>query len=210
MGCGADRDPGCARLAAAGAHLPVSPAWLVVVGLGVFGFAFAVISSLHSYLILAYAGIEEGSRGCRLLLRRQCRRAALRHRDVGSRNMAVPACLWGSAAMLALCLAIVFLLPAASPHGGGRTCRISLPDGRAGDVGARCRSGADHPCRDVLRRGRIGAVVLSRYYGIFEHDTDSASEARNAYLTAVAITGCAGPAVSLLIMWLLGLIGRLK
>ena len=27
--------------------------------LGVFGFAFAVISSLHSYLILAYAGDEE-------------------------------------------------------------------------------------------------------------------------------------------------------
>src|ERR1700741_3600055 len=29
---------------------------VVTVGLGIFGFAFAVISSLHSYLILAYAG----------------------------------------------------------------------------------------------------------------------------------------------------------
>ncbi|MFO7748413.1 MAG: organoarsenical effux MFS transporter ArsJ, partial [Orrella sp.] len=32
--------------------------WVVVLGLGVFGFAFAVNSSVHSYLILAYAGSE--------------------------------------------------------------------------------------------------------------------------------------------------------
>jgi MFS family permease len=31
-------------------------AWVVVIGLGVFGVAFAVNSSVHSYLILAYAG----------------------------------------------------------------------------------------------------------------------------------------------------------
>jgi predicted MFS family arabinose efflux permease len=30
--------------------------WVVVAGLGIFGFAFAVTSSVHSYLILAYAG----------------------------------------------------------------------------------------------------------------------------------------------------------
>ena len=34
---------------------------VVTVGLGVFGFAFAVISSLHSYLILAYAGSEKAA-----------------------------------------------------------------------------------------------------------------------------------------------------
>jgi predicted MFS family arabinose efflux permease len=35
--------------------------WVVVVGLAVFGFAFAVNSSVHSYLILAYAGSEKAA-----------------------------------------------------------------------------------------------------------------------------------------------------
>jgi len=38
-------------------HLP----WIVVCGLGVFGFAFAVNSSVHSYLVLAYAGSEKAA-----------------------------------------------------------------------------------------------------------------------------------------------------
>jgi predicted MFS family arabinose efflux permease len=35
--------------------------WVVVGGLAVFGFAFAVNSSVHSYLILAYAGSEKAA-----------------------------------------------------------------------------------------------------------------------------------------------------
>jgi MFS family permease len=35
--------------------------WWVVMGLSVFGFAFAVNSSVHSYLILAYAGSEKAA-----------------------------------------------------------------------------------------------------------------------------------------------------
>ena len=35
--------------------------WIVVTGLAVFGFAFAVNSSVHSYLILAYAGSEKAA-----------------------------------------------------------------------------------------------------------------------------------------------------
>lgn len=35
--------------------------WVVVTGLGVFGFAFAVNSSVHSYLVLAYAGSEKAA-----------------------------------------------------------------------------------------------------------------------------------------------------
>ncbi|MFN8772637.1 MAG: organoarsenical effux MFS transporter ArsJ, partial [bacterium] len=35
--------------------------WVVVAGLGVFGFAFAVNSSIHSYLVLAYAGSEKAA-----------------------------------------------------------------------------------------------------------------------------------------------------
>lgn len=35
--------------------------WVVVAGLSVFGFAFAVNSSVHSYLVLAYAGSEKAA-----------------------------------------------------------------------------------------------------------------------------------------------------
>jgi MFS family permease len=35
--------------------------WIVVVGLALFGIAFAVNSSLHSYLVLAYAGSEKAA-----------------------------------------------------------------------------------------------------------------------------------------------------
>jgi MFS family permease len=35
--------------------------WWVVGGLGLFGFAFAINSSVHSYLILAYAGSEKAA-----------------------------------------------------------------------------------------------------------------------------------------------------
>lgn len=35
--------------------------WVVVIGLSIFGFAFAVNSSVHSYLILAYAGSEKAA-----------------------------------------------------------------------------------------------------------------------------------------------------
>ena len=87
---------------------------VVTVGLGIFGFAFAVISSLHSYLILAYAGSEKaaedvgfyyaanaGGRLIGILLSRVLAQAG-----------GLAACLWGSTAMLALCLVITFLLPA--------------------------------------------------------------------------------------------------
>jgi predicted MFS family arabinose efflux permease len=35
--------------------------WVVVAGLGLFGFAFAVNSAVHSYLILVYAGSEKAA-----------------------------------------------------------------------------------------------------------------------------------------------------
>jgi len=47
----------------AGAVLAQVPhlVWVVVVGLGLFGVAFAVNSSVHSYLVLAYAGSEKAA-----------------------------------------------------------------------------------------------------------------------------------------------------
>jgi len=51
--------PACMALALA---WPVGQAqWVVIGGLAIFGFAFAVNSSVHSYLILAYAGSEKAA-----------------------------------------------------------------------------------------------------------------------------------------------------
>ena len=95
-------------------QLPLSPGQLVVIGLGIFGFAFAVISSLHSYLILAYAGSKKAAEdvGFYYAANAGGRLFGIIMSGVLTQYGGLPACLWGSAAMLALCLAIVFLLPA--------------------------------------------------------------------------------------------------
>ena len=93
-------------------HTIARPDLVVVVGLAVFGFAFAVISSLHSYLILAYAGSEKAAEDVGFYY---AANAAGRLLGILSRVLAqaggILACLWGSAIMLALCLAVTFLLP---------------------------------------------------------------------------------------------------
>jgi predicted MFS family arabinose efflux permease len=104
-----------------GARPPVSPALTVVTVLGVFGFAFAVISSLHSYLILAYAGTKKAAEdvGFYYAANAGGRLFGIVMSGLLTQYGGLPACLWGSAAMLALCLTIVFLLPAqvAAPRG---------------------------------------------------------------------------------------------
>jgi hypothetical protein len=96
------------------AQLAVSPGLLVVVGLGIFGFVFAVISSLHSYLILAYAGSKKAAEdvGFYYAANAGGRLFGILLSGALTQIGGLPACLWGSAAMLALCLALVFLLPA--------------------------------------------------------------------------------------------------
>lgn len=89
------------------------PDLVLVTGLLVFGFAFAVISSLHSYLILAYAGSEKAAEDVGFYY---AANAAGRLMGILLSGALVEwggmtACLWGSAIMLALCLAITFLLP---------------------------------------------------------------------------------------------------
>ena len=97
-------------------HTPTArPDLVIALGLCVFGFAFAVISSLHSYLILAYAGSKKAAEdvgfyyaanaGGRLL------GILLSGALAGWGGMA--ACLWGSSVMLAICFAITWLLPSA-------------------------------------------------------------------------------------------------
>jgi MFS family permease len=89
------------------------PDLAVVVGLAVFGFAFAVNSSLHSYLILAYAGSEKAAEdvGYYYAANAAGRLLGILLSGVLTHQGGLEACLWGSAAMLAACAALTFLLP---------------------------------------------------------------------------------------------------
>jgi MFS family permease len=97
-------------IAAPGVH---RPDLVLVVGLLIFGFVFAVISSLHSYLILAYAGSEKAAEdvGFYYAANAAGRLMGILLSGVLTQWGGMPACLWGSAIMLAICLAITVLLP---------------------------------------------------------------------------------------------------
>ncbi|MDR3532186.1 MAG: organoarsenical effux MFS transporter ArsJ [Rhodopila sp.] len=86
---------------------------VITIGLSVFGFAFAVISSLHSYLILAYAGSAKAAEdvGFYYAANAGGRLMGILLSGVLTQAGGLAACLWGSAVMLAVCLAITFLLP---------------------------------------------------------------------------------------------------
>jgi predicted MFS family arabinose efflux permease len=88
---------------------------IVTTGLCVFGFAFAVISSLHSYLILAYAGSAKAAEdvGFYYAANAAGRLLGILLSGALAQMGGLTACLWGSAAMLAVCLAVTFLLPSA-------------------------------------------------------------------------------------------------
>jgi predicted MFS family arabinose efflux permease len=94
-------------------HVSSNPALLVVVGLSIFGFVFAVISSLHSYLVLAYAGSKKAAEdvGFYYAANATGRLAGILLSGALTQYGGLPACLWGSAAMLALCLVLTFALP---------------------------------------------------------------------------------------------------
>jgi MFS family permease len=86
---------------------------IVTIGLGIFGFAFAVISSLHSYLILAYAGSEKAAEdvGFYYAANAGGRLVGIMLSGILTQTGGLAACLWGSTAMLCLCLVITYLLP---------------------------------------------------------------------------------------------------
>jgi predicted MFS family arabinose efflux permease len=87
--------------------------WIVVAGLGVFGFAFAVNSSVHSYLVLAYAGSEKAAEDVGFYYA-----ANALGRFFGTllsgllyQGFGLVGALAGSAAMLAACWAVTLALP---------------------------------------------------------------------------------------------------
>lgn len=89
------------------------PDLLVVAGLALFGIVFAVNSSLHSYLILAYAGSERAAEdvGFYYAANAAGRLMGTLLSGLLYQLGGMTGCLAGSAAMLALCWLITLLLP---------------------------------------------------------------------------------------------------
>jgi hypothetical protein len=92
----------------------VGPADLVVVaGLALFGFVFAVNSSVHSYLILAYAGSEKAAEdvGFYYAANAAGRFAGTLLSGLLYQWGGLAACLWGAFAMLVACWLVTLALP---------------------------------------------------------------------------------------------------
>jgi len=89
------------------------PDLVVVIGLALFGLPFAVNSSLHSYLILAYAGSEKAAEdvGFYYAANAAGRLIGILLSGALYQVAGMTGCLLGSAAMLIACWAITFLLP---------------------------------------------------------------------------------------------------
>jgi predicted MFS family arabinose efflux permease len=101
--------------------------WVVVAGLGLFGVAFAVNSSVHSYLILAYAGSEKAAEDVGFYYA-----ANALGRFLGTLLSGVlyqwgglVAALAGSAAMLVACWLVTLALPTTVPPRLGATLHPS-------------------------------------------------------------------------------------
>ena len=89
------------------------PDLIIAVGLALFALPFAVNSALHSYLILAYAGSEKAAEdvGFYYAANATGRLVGIMLSGVLYQAGGMPACLLGSAAMLAACWLITLLLP---------------------------------------------------------------------------------------------------
>jgi predicted MFS family arabinose efflux permease len=101
-------------LALAMTFTPVArPDLMLVIGLALFGLPFAVNSSLHSYLILAYAGSEKAAEdvGFYYAANAVGRLLGIVLSGVLYQFAGIGGCLAGSAAMLLLCWLITLALP---------------------------------------------------------------------------------------------------
>ncbi len=102
------------------------PDLVVAIGLALFGLPFAVNSSLHSYLILAYAGSKKAAEdvGFYYAANATGRLAGMLLSGALYQWGGMVACLLGSAAMLLACWLITFLLPSRAPDTApGRVAR---------------------------------------------------------------------------------------
>jgi len=101
------------------AIVPMSrPDIVLAVGLCLFGVVFAVMSSLHSYLVLAYAGSEKAAEDVGFYYAANAAGRLLGIILSGALAQAggIVACLAGSTAMLFLCWMLTLLLPVPRPQ----------------------------------------------------------------------------------------------
>lgn len=103
---------------ALGAFDTPRPDLVVTVGLALFGVAFAVNSSLHSYLILAYAGSEKAAEDVGFYYAANASGRLMGTLLSGSLYQlgGLVGCLAGSAVMLTLCWLITIALPSRVGH----------------------------------------------------------------------------------------------
>jgi hypothetical protein len=111
------------------------PDLVLVIGLALFGVPFAVNSSLHSYLILAYAGSEKAAEDVGFYYAANATGRLLGILLSGALYQVggMPACLIGSVVMLAICWLVTFLLPTAAAQSeiaGRRTAKLAAPHTR--------------------------------------------------------------------------------
>jgi len=87
--------------------------WILVIGLSIFGFAFAVNSSVHSYLILAYAGSEKAAEDIGFYYAANAAGRFLGTFLSGALYSlgGIQACIWCSSAMLLICWLTTLGLP---------------------------------------------------------------------------------------------------
>ena len=99
------------------------PDLVLAVGLAVFALPFAVNSSLHSYLILAYAGSEKAAEdvGFYYAANATGRLAGTLLSGLLYQAGGMTACLAGSAAMLLVCWMVTFALPSHAARPGAAT-----------------------------------------------------------------------------------------
>lgn len=93
------------------------PDLILAIGLSLFGLPFAVNSSLHSYLILAYAGSEKAAEDVGFYYAANALGRLIGILLSGALYQAggITGCLIGSAAMLATCWGLTFALPSSNP-----------------------------------------------------------------------------------------------
>ena len=102
-------------------------------GLALFGLPFAVNSSLHSYLILAYAGSEKAAEDVGFYYAANAAGRLIGILLSGALYQAggIVACLSGSAAMLLICWLTTLPLPHVSERRAENAIRPAAPDSDA-------------------------------------------------------------------------------
>lgn len=87
--------------------------WVIVIGLGLFGFVFAVNSSIHSYLVLAYTDHDKVALnvGFYYMANAGGRLLGTVASGVLYQGFGLTGCLWGAVVCLVLAWAVSFQLP---------------------------------------------------------------------------------------------------